>query len=382
MHEYTVAKNALISPTVRLITLELPENDNSPMLYEPGQYAAISLHDNARPTTTRCFSIVSSPLDRRVLQFAIRCKGHFTSALERLEEGDTVTVRGPFGSFVLDDRDDTDLAFFAGGIGVAPFVGILRYASERQDKRAMHLVYSCRSEGDVPFYDELVQLARKNGNIELTFVFDEGPTTHIPGVQVLRGNVCDIATSSANIDFARTTFMLCGPGGYMKALTKAIHGRGVPYERIITEAFSQSPSGHGNLLSYWPNQVYVATALTMVASTGLIVAADLIRTLPETGGEVAAEQPATEITEEAISKATVAPAESILDIPPTIEMPETKLIEKTSVEPVVSTPVVVQEPVPVVAPTPAPVVAKPAPAPVVTPTPTKQTTSKPKSRVS
>ncbi|MEI7683275.1 MAG: FAD-dependent oxidoreductase [Candidatus Saccharibacteria bacterium] len=115
MHKYFVTQNKHITPTTLLLSLKKRSN-TKPFLFQPGQYAAISFKHHHRPTTTRCFSIVSSPTEMDILQFSARSNGRFTKALNDLTVGDEVTVRGSFGAFVFDPARDKDAVLIAGGI--------------------------------------------------------------------------------------------------------------------------------------------------------------------------------------------------------------------------------------------------------------------------
>jgi ferredoxin-NADP reductase len=144
MYKYYVENSEKITPTTLLLTLKrYPSTRN--FAFQPGQYAAISFKHNGRPTPARCFSIANSPTDDDVVQFSIRLKGRFTKALLDLKEGDRVNVRGPFGAFVLDADRDEDVVMIAGGIGIAPFMGMIQYASAVELSNKMKLIYSCRN---------------------------------------------------------------------------------------------------------------------------------------------------------------------------------------------------------------------------------------------
>ena len=98
MQDYIVSQVTMISPSVVSIGLR-PENRSQRLTYEAGQYAALSFTINGRPSTVRCFSIVSSASQGGDLEFAMRVTGRFTKTATKLTIGDHVKVQGPVGDF-------------------------------------------------------------------------------------------------------------------------------------------------------------------------------------------------------------------------------------------------------------------------------------------
>ncbi len=280
MFRYKVISSKLLTRSVRLVSLRLPD-DETPLLFQPGQYAAISLHDKARPTTNRCFSITSSSNDKRAIQFSIRIGGKFTSALERLKPGDEVDVRGPFGGFVFTPKTHDDLVMFAGGIGVAPFISMVRYACELKLENKLHLIYSVRDQRDIPFIDEVTKLEKSNSNLTVTYFVGGGDVDKIPSNRIIMGRVDQKGLKKAGVDMTKQTFMICGPPPYMNAVHKLLEVNGAPQDKILSEAFSQSNKKQTGKLRDWPFNMYAITGLSMLAIGFFVVANDLYTTLPK-----------------------------------------------------------------------------------------------------
>src|SRR5579863_8795069 len=77
----------------------------------------------------RAFSLSSSPTETGYL--SVTCKitdTPFKQALARMEPGAPAEVYGPLGSFLLDLNRPS--IFLAGGIGITPFRGMLRFATD------------------------------------------------------------------------------------------------------------------------------------------------------------------------------------------------------------------------------------------------------------
>ena len=76
--------------------------------------------------------------------------------------GGHVSLRGPAGLFTLDPADARPAAFLAGGIGVTPFVSMLRKAAHSRLARELWLFYSNRRPEDAAFLEELTELPKRN----------------------------------------------------------------------------------------------------------------------------------------------------------------------------------------------------------------------------
>lgn len=370
-------ENALLSRTVRSITLTVADNSR-PLLFEPGQYAAISLHDKLRPTANRCFSIASSPTDRSNLEFSARISGEYTAAFERLKKGDEIAVRGPFGHFILKEQYD-DVVFFAGGIGITPFMSMMRYAHALRLQNKMHLVYSCRSQNDIPYFAELVELLQHNPNLRITFTISEGSTERLKGLEVVVGRIDNSRFESLGFSYATQTYMMCGPSGFVHAMQGLLKAHGVPHNRIFNESFTQGTGHASSTLVSWPANAYALSGLSLIVAGFFVVGSDLVKTLPELQ---ASYEPDLVMPAENIAEFQTNTPKDIQAITPQVD---TNIKQEPVVENVVKVVTVPVETLPAPTPTPAPkpvVVQAPTPAPSPTPTPTVTTKAKPKTRTS
>jgi len=80
-----------------------------------------------------------------------------TRALHRLEAGDEVGIRGPYGrGFPIRILEGNDLVIIAGGLGIAPLRSLIRYVLDnRRDFGKAHILLGCRTPSDILFVDEI-----------------------------------------------------------------------------------------------------------------------------------------------------------------------------------------------------------------------------------
>ena len=116
----------------------------------------------------RSFSLSSSPSEAGEL--AVTCKitdTSFKQALSRLRPGDPAEVFGPLGAFLFDGTRPS--VFIAGGIGISPFRGMLRFASDTGNTAEKRLLYSARVPEELVFREELDGFARSSPHVQVLY---------------------------------------------------------------------------------------------------------------------------------------------------------------------------------------------------------------------
>ena len=283
MYRYTITGNDWLTPSIMLLTLRRNPSDHKVIGYIPGQYAAIAYTHDGRPSYARCFSITSSPTDPDILQFSIRVQGRFTRALSQIEAGNPIVVRGAYGGFVLDPSKHAEVIFIAGGIGIAPFISMLRHMSATNYSHKVSLLYSVHEQTDIAFVDELRTLERAMPNLHIVYAVSKGDTDKLAGQAVLRGRL-DATTLNTAIDGRpdEKTIFICGPPTFMKSMVDLSRRLSVPSASIITEAFNQGNIKQTGKVLSWPRNMYILGSLGVAAGAFAIMVSDIIKHLPAT----------------------------------------------------------------------------------------------------
>ena len=90
--------------------------------HEPGQFVEVSIFGVGEAP----ISISSSPSKRGFIELCVRRTGHFTEVLHKMQCGDIVGLRGPFGrGFPFEDMKGHDILLVAGGLGIAPLRSLI-----------------------------------------------------------------------------------------------------------------------------------------------------------------------------------------------------------------------------------------------------------------
>ena len=207
--------------------------------WEPGQAAVFSLLDEAGKTgigMDHTFTLVGTAGSDE-LTFATRMRdSRYKQALRRIAPGDRIGVQGPLGDFTLPVGSDRPLVFLAGGIGITPFLAMIRDATKSHRLQKITLFYSNKDKAGAAFLAELDDLA--TANPEFTFVPTltgiEATATQWPGET---GRI-DAAMLLRHVDLAsKPIFYIAGPAAIVTNMEHVLSGMGVAPTDIRYEAF-------------------------------------------------------------------------------------------------------------------------------------------------
>jgi ferredoxin-NADP reductase len=125
--------------------------------FKAGQSATVALLEPpAEPNSAqRIFSLASAPFESDLMVATrMRDASAFKQALKHLPMGSRLKLRGPRGAMTLHHDASRPALFIAGGIGITPFMSMLRQAAH-EPARPLHLLYSNRRPQDAAFLGEL-----------------------------------------------------------------------------------------------------------------------------------------------------------------------------------------------------------------------------------
>jgi predicted ferric reductase len=214
--------------------LEIRPRHGAALDYEAGQFVWLRVGRNPWSPDEHPFSLASAPADRTKLSFIIKAFGDFTSKLGGIAPGAKAYVDGPYGHLTLARRQCEGVALLAGGVGVAPLLGILRQMQASGDRRPVILVYGNRSRAQIVLADELESLSASL-NLKVVHVLSE-PDDAWTG----RRGMLDEALLRELFGFdgaARWCYLLCGPQGMMESCERSLLGLSIPARQIVSERF-------------------------------------------------------------------------------------------------------------------------------------------------
>ncbi len=171
---------------------------------------------------------VSAITDDGGIVHTIRAVGSVTRAMQDLETGAVVGLRGPFGmAWPLEQARGRDLVLVAGGIGLAPLRPVIHAALQRRSEFGRVVVcYGARSPGDMIFRGELDAWAERD-DVDLRITVDRGTAAWRGDVGVVTQLV-----DRGGFDRRNTLAMTCGPEVMMRFTASALERRGLKPEDI------------------------------------------------------------------------------------------------------------------------------------------------------
>ena len=134
-------------------------------VFKAGQYIDLALSGpQSGPSNglTHTLSIASSPSHEELVVTTRMRNTVFKQALSILPIGSKVRIEGPMGSFSLHNNTARPAVLLAGGIGIAPFLSMLTYATEEKLRHPIVLFYANRYLEDAAFIDALWKLECAN----------------------------------------------------------------------------------------------------------------------------------------------------------------------------------------------------------------------------
>jgi predicted ferric reductase len=200
--------------------------------YKPGQFMIIRLFRNGKVSESHPFTISSSPT-RDELSISVKSVGDFTSTIRDTKTSDVAYIDKPYGVFSFLNHDTKNLVFIAGGIGITPFISMLRYIYDKRLERNVTLIWGNKTSNDLAFRDEMEKMSAEMPSLKVIHVMSgqddwQGEKGYVDAEKVKK-YVNDLENSQ---------FFICGPPVMMGKIVKMLKGLGIPGNRIHFERFA------------------------------------------------------------------------------------------------------------------------------------------------
>jgi NAD(P)H-flavin reductase len=173
-------------------------------------------------------SFSGDPSNAECVTHTVRAVGQVSAALTRLEPGDVLGLRGPFGTgWPMAEIAGRDVVIVAGGLGLAPLRPVLYQLLAQRDRYGnVALLYGTRSPEDVLYHQELESWGGRS-DFEVDMTVDHATTTW-------HGHVGVVTTLVPHATFDPITAIafVCGPEIMMRFAIGALRDAGVADEAI------------------------------------------------------------------------------------------------------------------------------------------------------
>jgi len=223
--------------TLRLIFQDEERGKN--FAFKAGQFGEYSAFGDGECP----FCIASSPTRKGYIECSLQLAGKVTTALSNVEVGDTVGFRGPYGNwFPIEQMEDKNLVFVAGGIGLAPVRCLIWNCLDLRDKfREITIVYGARTVDLLVYKRELEEWSTR-GDVSLLKTVDPGGETTDWDGQI--GFVPTVLEQSG-VSSENAIAVVCGPPIMIKFTLPVLQKLGFDLENVYTTLENRMKCGLG-----------------------------------------------------------------------------------------------------------------------------------------
>lgn len=244
--EAKIIRTVQATATEKHFTLQLA--DGSRMDFEPGQFLEVSLFGYGEIP----IGYASSPTRKNTFDIVVRTVGRVSTAINKLNKGDSLFIRGPLGNgFHLDNFQGHNVLIIAGGIGICPTRSLIQYIiDQRGEFKDFTLFYGMRDPSQRMFKED-IEKWKSMADVNYFETVDVGDESW-------EGNVGVITTL-----FEKTTIppdtrvVICGPPVMFKFVIRELGKINIPHEHIYVDLERRMKCGVGKCGHCQINDKYV-----------------------------------------------------------------------------------------------------------------------------
>lgn len=216
-----------IEESSTIFTLHLrfdnPEHHQQ-FLFSPGQFNMLYLYGVGEVA----ISIVSDPENKDILTHTIRAIGRVTKALQKLQQGDQIGIRGPYGrGWPLEQTKRKDVIVLTGGLGCAPSVSIIEYILARRTQYGNLSILQGVKHSDDFIFRKQYSNWQKSANTVIHIAADQAGPKWPWSVGYVTDMIDQLSINSEN-----TIVMMCGPEMMMNTAVKIFKQRKISEKDI------------------------------------------------------------------------------------------------------------------------------------------------------
>lgn len=224
---HTVRIQEITSEVADVATYHLGFDDSAVAAayrFQPGQFNMLYLPGFGEVP----ISLSADPRSSTTWAHTVRAVGNVTQRLARLQVGDTLGLRGPFGSgWPLHAAEGRDVVIVVGGLGIAPLrPAIYEFLRQADRFRSLTLLYGSRTPDTILFEQEFPEWSQRGMRVQLTVDRADSNWSGHVGVATLLLDRLPLR------DPQQTIVFMCGPEVMMRFVGKSALARGIPEEQV------------------------------------------------------------------------------------------------------------------------------------------------------
>ncbi|RVU85964.1 NO-inducible flavohemoprotein [Leucothrix sargassi] len=226
--DFTIEQIIPETPEVSSFILK-PSDDKEILSFEGGQYISVKLANTADGyDQIRQYSLSEWSAEPNRYRISVKKEklGNVSNNIHSYSQGQTLQISPPFGDFTLN-KNKTEHAFIAAGVGITPLFSMMQQAREQQTASSLTFISCSRSAEHQIFKDQLSQL---ESTVTIKRAFEEGDSGDLSGL--LNAGILNewLPNKSADVYF-------CGPLPFMKLLKQLLNEVGFEDSQLHYEVF-------------------------------------------------------------------------------------------------------------------------------------------------
>lgn len=259
-----ILRARMMTEMEKYFEIALPESES--LDHEPGQFVEVSLLGAGEAP----ISISSSPTKRGSFELIVRNSGKFTGALHKLEAGDEVGIRGPFGKgFPVRILEGNDLLFVAAGLGLVPLRSLINFVIDnRRDFGKVDILLGCKTPQNMLFNDEVAGW-NKRLDVKLNRTVDRADPEWKGNVGLITSLIPEVTLKPE-----RTFAVVVGPPIMYRFVIAELLKKEIPERQILVSLERHMKCGLGKCGHCQINNLYCC-------QDGPVFTYDKIKNIPE-----------------------------------------------------------------------------------------------------
>jgi len=221
------------TPTIKTLKLKPKEE----LLFETGQFIELLVPGVGESP----FTPSSKPAVKDVIEVSVMRVGKVTERIHTLKKGDTVGLRGPFGTgYPIEEFKGHEVLVVGGGCGFAPLRSLMYEFFEHSGEfKKLLFRGGCKTPKDFLYKKEIESWARRD-DLDVVLTVDEGD-------EKWKGNVGVVTTILDNLpmDCSGGIAVVCGPPIMMKFATMKLQSLGFKDRNIYLSMEKNMSCGLG-----------------------------------------------------------------------------------------------------------------------------------------
>ena len=229
-----------LAPKVKSFSLKV--EDEEKRNFKPGQFITLDLPvGTKRLDRWKSYSLANAPEASDTFELCIvrMPDGKGTEYLfEELKEGESLSFKGPEGSFVLPNDLDREIVLICTGTGVAPFKSMIDHVFLKKiPYKNIHLIFGTRTMEDVLYREAFEKYAREDSRFEYSICLSREEASEDWPAHIHSGYVHQVYENNYTQTEDTRLFMLCGWSQMIDDAVVRLQNMGYSNQQISFELY-------------------------------------------------------------------------------------------------------------------------------------------------